>query len=232
MKLWKLILTEPIIFWSDIFVIFPILILLYYRLPARINTQKYLFGYLLTGFLKNVLSYTVYLSFDKPYNNTLYIANCCLVIQFVFFAFILNSFFEKPQYTRVIKIITIIFVLEFIVDIYLSNPKLFDLPNHRMNKYSYMISSILMIIGILYYFYTILKEVNIPNLLTFPNFWISCAFLINNAGSAYVNLFNYEQNVWENYLDLGFLPYLPYIFDTLQNILLLVAIWYCKRDTI
>lgn len=218
----------PIVFLSDISVIIPII---FFSLTKKNGKeQKYLLGYLIVVFLRNILGYFMILVLNAQ--NNLIVINVALLLKFVFISRYYISFFSQSEIRKNINYITIAFTVFFFLDFLTSNPKPFDFLNHRLNKYSYILESIIIITGILFYFYRILIEVKVPNLLRFTNFWICSGILLYHAGTSFVNLFLYEIFTWGNNLDVGMLEYLPNFLEIVQFAFISIGLWLHKEDMI
>ena len=116
-------------------------------------------------------------------------------------------------------------------DIFHSNPDIEDLHNHHIVAYAATIECLLMLLWVLIYFYEIIHMLKIPNLLTFPFFWVCSGLLLYYSSFVFIAPVLYYSEQWENSLYIGFLNAIPYIFETLCLLFFSIGAWFCtKRD--
>ena len=144
------------------------------------------------------------------------------------YAMLSGMFYYKIEMKRT-KIWILTAIVSFIVfsiwDILHINPVLNDLHNHRMVLYATTIESLLMLLWVLLYFYDTIQSLKIPNLLTFPFFWVCSGLLLYYSTFLFVApVLSYTEK-WSDRLDIGFLYHVPYIFEIVSVILFSIGIW-------
>jgi len=130
---------------------------------------------------------------------------------------LLSSMFYYKNESKYLKKLLLISILGFLIlavwDFFKVNKNLFETHNHQEFLYTTTIECILMIFWILSYFYETIRSLKIPNLLSYPFFWVCSGMLLFYSSSVFIApLFHYTFK-WENYIDIGFLVYVPSIFD-------------------
>lgn len=116
------------------------------------------------------------------------------------------------------------FVIFSVWDIIHTNPRLEDLHNHSMVLYSTTVESLLILFWILLYFYHVIRSLKIPNLLTYPFFWICSGLLLYYSSFLFIAPVLHYSSKWEHWLEIGFLYDVPYIFETVSIILFSIGI--------
>jgi len=150
----------------------------------------------------------------------------------VFYALLSGMFYQKlvnPFYKKLIVFSIIIFTGLSSWDIFNANPNLSDLHNHRAVIFSKTIEGVLMISIVLVYFYEVIKSLQIPNLLTFPFFWICSGLLLYYSSMIFIAPVLHYTATWTNTLELGMTEYVPYIFEIICAILFTIGIYYFPR---
>lgn len=116
-------------------------------------------------------------------------------------------------------------------DLVNSNTTLTDLHEHRIVVYSKTIEGVLMIFLILLYFYEIIKSLQIPNLLTFPFFWVCSGLLLYYSSLIFIAPVLHYASTWKNPVDLGVTEVVPIIFEIICALLLSIGIYqYPPKD--
>jgi hypothetical protein len=116
-------------------------------------------------------------------------------------------------------------------DIFYSNPDIKDLHNHHIAAYAATIECLLMLFWVLIYFYEIIRMLKIPNLLTFPFFWVCSGLLLYYSSFVFIAPVLHYSEQWENSLYIGLLDTIPYIFETLCLLFFSIGAWFfTKRD--
>ncbi|GGM99599.1 hypothetical protein GCM10010967_36970 [Dyadobacter beijingensis] len=140
------------------------------------------------------------------------------------------KFAEKPR--RQFLIISIIGLFFFCAwDIVNSNEDLQNMREHRVVLYSKMVEGVLMILVILLYFYEIIKSLQIPNLLTFPFFWVCSGLLLYYSSLIFIAPVIHYAYTWNNTMDLGITEFIPSIFEIICALFFSVGIYhYSPKD--
>ena len=149
------------------------------------------------------------------------------------YAFLSGMFYFKVDGRKLkygILAAILLFTAVWIWDFLRVNPVLADLHNHRMVLYATTIESLLMLLWILLYFYETIQALKIPNILTFPFFWVCSGLLLYYATFIFIApVLSYTEK-WNSELDIGFLNLVPYIFESISMILFSVGTWiFSKR---
>ena len=117
------------------------------------------------------------------------------------------------------------FIIFSIWDIIHTNPQLGDMHNHGMVLYSTTVESLLILFWILLYFYQLIRSLKIPNLLTYPFFWICSGLLLYYSSFLFIAPVLHYSSKWEHWLEIGFLYEVPYIFETVSLILFSIGVY-------
>lgn len=117
-----------------------------------------------------------------------------------------------------------VFVGFSIWDIIQTNPSMWDLHNHSMVLYSTTVESLLMLFWILLYFYNTIRTLKIPNLLNYPFFWICSGLLLYYSSFLFIAPVLHYASKWEQWMEIGFLYYIPYVFESVSIILFSIGI--------
>lgn len=111
-------------------------------------------------------------------------------------------------------------------DIVNSNTRWDNLHEHRIVLYAKTVEGVLMISLILLYFYEIIKSLQIPNLLTFPFFWVCSGLLLYYSSLIFIAPVLHYAYTWNNKMDLGITESIPSIFEILCALLFSVGIYH------
>ncbi|WP_229208924.1 hypothetical protein [Dyadobacter luticola] len=147
----------------------------------------------------------------------------------LFYALLSGMFYYKinsQSYKRLLTFTMVGFAAFTIWDIFHSNSELNDMHNHRAVLYSMTVQGVLIIAIILLYFYEIIKSLQIPNLLTFPFFWVCSGLLLYFSSLIFIAPVLHYTATWNNSIDLGIIRTIPFIFEILCAVLFSVGIYY------
>ncbi len=174
-------------FISDGFIILPLIIVFINRhyLNKELKILS-IYTFLILG--RNLISVFynfLYLEYNI-YIYTVFYYNLHNIIGFYIIAYLYILLLKDVFYKRLIYGFIVIFSVFSMLDIlngtlYLYTPV--------FNKYSYLISSILIAILSLIHLFKILKELQTDNILTFSHFWLSASFLLYFSCTFYMYLF-------------------------------------------
>jgi hypothetical protein len=156
-------------------------------------------------------------------NNIIYY-NIGIPVRYVLLSGMFYYKFESKILKKWILNAMIVFLIFSVWDIVSINPDILDLHGHRMVAYATTFESLLMIFWILIYFYETITSLKIPNLLSFPFFWVCSGLLLFYASFAFVAPFLTYVFQWENWLNIGFVSYVPYVFEIVTNIFLCIGV--------
>lgn len=214
----------PLYFIADFSILIPTIIAFYKR--KWLSEEEKLFGYYIClVFLKNLITFI----FSLKGKNNLIIYNFFLSVEIFMIGYFFIKLYSLRNIKTTLKVLLVFFVIFNLADIYYSNPNFLDLHNHKSAKYSYVLNSILIISFVLYYFYNLLSEVKVDNLLTFSIFWICCGLLIYHAGSVAIEGFLYEIRLWKRNIDVGNLQLLLPTLEIIRNVLFGFGLWTVKQ---
>lgn len=214
----------PLYFLADFSILIP-MIIAFYKRKWLSDVEKFFMYYVFLVFLKNLITFI----FSLGGKNNLIIYNCFLSIEIFMVGYFFIKLYSLRKIKTILKILLVSFIIFNLVDIYYSNPNFLDLHNHRSAKYSYVLNSILIISFVLNYFYNLLTEVKVDNLLTFSIFWICCGLLTYHAGSAAIEGFLYEIRLWKRNIDVGNLQLLLPTLEIIRNLLFGFGLWTVKQ---
>ncbi|MCF0074782.1 hypothetical protein LZD49_30125 [Dyadobacter sp. CY261] len=152
----------------------------------------------------------------------------------LFYALLGGMFYFKFNGQRQRRLL-VVSILGFCVfstwDIVNSNENLEDLKEHRIVLYAKTVEGILVISLILAYFYEIIKSLKIPNLLTFPFFWVCSGLLLYYSSLIFVAPVLHYAYTWKDPMELGMAESIPSIFETVCALLFSVGIYhYSPKD--
>lgn len=160
--------------------------------------------------------------------NNLLLLNLFVPCRYLLFSGMFYYKFQSPGIRKIILYTLIGFVPFTLLDVYISNPQLSDLHNHRVGKYSQVVESVLIIVWVLLYFYEITKTLKVNNIITYPFFWVCAGLLIFYSGNIFYFPFWYYMYVWEDDLKLGFVEEVPNVVEIISLLLFSIGIWQTR----
>ena len=196
------------------------ILLIWQRKAYRDSTFVILGIYLIVKFL---IDFTMF-DWASHKRNTVVLYNFNVPLRYALSSLI----FYKELETRKLKMWVLatipLFTAFSIWDTLRINPSLSDLHNHEMVLYSTTVESLLMLFWVLLYFYNTIRALKIPNLLTFPFFWICAGILIYYSSFLFIAPVFHYSSKWEEWLEIGFFSYVPYMFESVSIILFSIGI--------
>lgn len=163
--------------------------------------------------------------------NNIIFENFTVIVRYCFFSAMFLYKLESKIYRRFLWATMIVFTSFSMWDFLVVNPNLSDFHNHKGFLYASTVECILMIFWTLLYFYETIKTLKIPNLLTYPFFWLCAGILLYYSSIVFIApLFHYMLK-WENWIDIGLLMYVPSIFESINMIFFSIGIWLFSTDT-
>ncbi|MEO6686976.1 MAG: hypothetical protein ABIN24_13475 [Dyadobacter sp.] len=197
------------------------LILIFYR-KANIDPSFYLLQiYLITKFIIDLIMF----HYATQRTNNLMYYNLSIPLRYALLSGMFYYKIDSAIYKRGIIYSIIGFTTFTIWDVVYSNPDINDLHNHSMVAYATTVECLLMLFWILAYFYEIIRMLKIPNLLTFPFFWVCSGLLLYYSSFIFIAPILHYTEKWENPLYIGFLNLVPYIFETLCLLFFSIGVW-------
>lgn len=163
--------------------------------------------------------------------NNLLLFNVDLLVRFTLLLIVFYYTFQYPREKRTALLLLVGFWILYGVDFFLSNPNLSDLHNHRLNRYSFVIESVIMLGLVLRFFLFLVRELPVANLTEYPLFWICCGLLIAHAGTVFLTPFMYYYNVWNNPYDFRTMVKIEHWVEIIKNCAFAIAMAYARRST-
>ena len=156
--------------------------------------------------------------------NNMLLLNLTVIFRYALLSGMFFYKYENPFIKKCIIPVTVAFTIFTVGDILYCNPNLYNLHEHRAVLYSMTVESLLMIFWTLLYFYELIRSLKIPSLLTFPFFWVCSGLLVYYSSLIFIAPALHYAMKWEQWLDIGFLDRMPYIFEIVIAILFSVGI--------
>ncbi len=214
-------LRQPLSSLSVFITLLPIAIIWYRRAYSN-KALRVLFYYLIVK-----LAIDMVMLHYAAYNlNNLLFYNINIPIRYILLSSMLYHYFDSKRYKQLLLFSAIFFVLFSIWDIVSANKDLTDTYNHTIIRYSATIESVLMIFWLLAFYYEAIQSLKIDNLLAFPFFWICGGLLLFYSSFVFIAPLMHYNARRIGPLDLGFLLYVPYLFEIISIVLIAVGIMY------
>ncbi len=140
------------------------------------TSGRVVLGTLLILLLLNIATWVV--AFQKENNHFLFTLQA--LTEFAGFGGFYLLEIKSPPIRRIIGSLMVVYAVAFI---FLFNP-------NQMNDVLIGTARLLLMGLVLTYFWSLLTNMNVPNLFTHPPFWVSGAVLLNGAGTVFIFLFN------------------------------------------
>lgn len=172
---------------------------------------------------KFVLDFTMF-EWASNQKNTVLFYNLSVPVRYVLTSCMYYYKLEFIQQKRWLVTSMPVFVAFSVWDIIQTNPSLQDLHNHSMVLYSTTVESLLMLFWILLYFHNTIRALKIPNLLNYPFFWICSGLLLYYSSLLFIAPVLHYASKWEEWMDIGILYNVPYVFESVSTILFSIGI--------
>lgn len=172
---------------SDISILLP-LIILYINRQYLTKELKILSIYVILLFIRNIIGLVynlLYLVYNYYASNVFYY-NLANIIGFYLIAYLYILLLKDVFLKRLIYVLLVIFSVFSIFDI--ANGTL-SIDTLVFNKYSYLVSGILITILAFIHLFKILRELQTENILTYSYYWLSASFLLYFSSTFYMYLF-------------------------------------------
>jgi hypothetical protein len=206
---------------SVVVTILPLILIIYRRAYVDPSFKLLLF-FLITKLAVDLLMF----HFATQRTNNLFLFNIFIIIRFALFSGMFYYKFESARVRGFIFPVTLIFSIITILDIWYCNDNLMNLHLHRIVKYSLTIESLLMIFLTLLYFYEVIKSLKIPNLLSFPFFWVCSGLLLYYSSLIFIAPALHYSAQWVKLMDIGLLERIPDLFEIISVLLFSTGIWF------
>jgi hypothetical protein len=191
------------------------LIMIIYRRAYMDPSFRLLFFYLIFKLLIDLAMF--HLAAGR--SNNLVLFNVAIMVRYTLLSAMFYFKFERQSLRRLIIPISAIFSIFTLWDIWQCNDDLANLHLHRLVQYASTLESVLMILLILLYFYELIRSLKIPNLLTFPFFWVCAGLLLYYSSMVFVAPALHYVAQWNSVMNLGLLERIPYIFEIVSTLL-------------
>ncbi len=194
--------------------------LIWQRKAYRDRTFAILLIYLIVKFSIDFIMF----DWASVRRNTVVFYNLNVPVRYILISWMYYHKLETKAHKTWILVVIPFFLAFSIWDMIDTNPTLGDLHNHKMVLYSTTVESLLMLFWILLYFRDTIRSLKIPNLLTYPFFWICSGLLLYYSSFLFIAPVLHYSSQWEQWLEIGFLYYVPYIFESVSIILFSIGI--------
>lgn len=144
----------------------------------------------------------------------------------IIFTFYQTKTYEK--YKKFLILVSLLFTCLGILDMYLSNKNLLDIQNFRTLSYTYPLHSTIIIGLICFFFYRLIQEPIIPDLFTYPMFYICSGLLLIHCSSVFLSILFNSSHTWESNHES--ILYIPYIFEIISNLLISLGFYNGRRN--
>ncbi|WP_229214018.1 hypothetical protein [Dyadobacter flavalbus] len=158
-------------------------------------------------------------------NNLLYF-NIAIPFYYSFLSGMFYFKFSSITFKRFLIASMIGFLIFTVWDILKSNSQLHDLHNHRAVLFAKTVEGVLIIALVLLFFYDIIKSLQIPNLLTFPFFWVCSGLLLYYSSFIFIAPVFHYTATWKNSFDLGIANTIPTLFEILCALFFSIGIYH------
>ena len=175
--------------------------------------------------LKFLLDLTMFHYASNRANNIIF-GNVIVIMRYCLCSSMFLHRLESRFFRKVLWYTIVGFIIFSCWDFLSINPDLLNTHDHKEFLYASTIECILMIFWILLYFYETIRSLKIPNLLSYPFFWVCAGMLLYYSSIVFIApLFHYTYT-WENWIDIGFLVYVPSIFESINMIFFSIGICF------
>jgi hypothetical protein len=193
----------------------------------RSTAMRYFTVYVWWTLVKGVIS--IWTASEQM--NNLVLFNIDLLVRFTLLLAMFYHTFQYPHERQTVVIVLVFFWIVFGIDFFLSNPTLRDWHNHRLNRYSFVVESVLMLGLVLRFFLYLVRELPVANLTAYPMFWICCGLLIAHAGTVFLTPFMHYFNVWNNPYDFKTMVKIEHWVEIIRNGAFAMAMACARRST-
>ncbi|WP_439558835.1 hypothetical protein [Dyadobacter sp.] len=196
------------------------ILLIWQRKAYRDNTFLILGIYLIVKFMIDFLMF----DWASHKRNTVMLYNFNVPIRYFLSSLLFYKEMETRRFKQWVLLSIPLFTAFSVWDTLRTNPWLSDMHNHRMVLYSTTVESLLMLFWVLLYFYKTIRALKIPNLLIYPFFWVCSGLLIYYSSFLFIAPVLHYSSKWEEWLEIGFFTYVPYMFESVSIILFSIGI--------
>lgn len=202
------------------------LFLIFQRKAFVENTFLILTIYLV---FKLCIDFTMF-DFASNKKSTILLYNINIPIRYALMAWLYFLKIESITTRRTILLTIPLFIIFSIWEIDKENPFISNVNTHKLVFFSSTIESLLVILWILLYFQEAIRNLKIPNLLTYPFFWVCFGLLLYYSSLLFIAPVMHYDAKWDDYINIGLLFYLPYIFESICLILISVGVYHYRLE--
>lgn len=210
--MWHLITTyyiESIATFATV----PAIITFMYRRVLKIHALRYFFTYLV---VKLVIELIMFYMASQVMNN-LYLGNILTVATFFLIARMFQEMYESKTSRKVVEWCEFAFIVVFSYDLVRDGM-------HYTFRYTGMFNCIFIMLFCLVYFYQLIQNPKIPNLLAYPFFWVCSGLLAYFACCTFISPLAFYLDRWPANRDMHIFVLIPYILESAYLIIISLGI--------
>jgi len=215
------LIRQPIVCTAVFITIIPI-VLIFIR-KAYINPVfLILLIYLLIKFSLDLIMF----HYAANRSNNIIFESLIVLTRYTFLSSMFCFQLENKLFKRLITLTIITFIIFSIWDFFSINESILSSHDHKEFLYSTTVECLLMICWIMVYFYETIRSLKIPDLLSYPFFWLCSGMLIYYSSIVFLTPFFHYTFKWNGGMDLGFFIYVPSISESISMIFISIGIWF------
>ena len=209
--------------FSEASILIPFLVMLSRKTFVK-SELRILAIYIFVIFVRNLLSTItdIWYLWKNEIINNLFLYNLSSVVGFYILSYIYYNLITNILWRRIIIFFWVVFAVFILLDFQNGtlNPS-----TALFNKYSYSVSSLMMITVVLAYFYQLLQNLLPGDITKFPYFWLSAGALLYFAGTLFTYIFLFQAS--------RDLERISWVFDAILsiffNIAIALAFWHSDK---
>lgn len=174
-----------------------------YRKCYRYGALRYFFLYLV---VKLVIDIAMLYMASKRIDN-LYLGNILTIVGFFLVARMFQDMYEEVRMKRVVYLCEVLFMAIVSMDL------IRDGLSYTF-RYTGLFSCMFIMLFCLLYFYELIRLLRIPDLLTFPFFWICSSLLIYVSCCTFISPLAFYLDRWDSNRDMHIFVLVPYILES------------------
>lgn len=200
--MWELAINNPIQASATLITLLPI-ITFTYRLAYYGRAMRFFFIYLVAKLLIELVMW--YMASRGVYN--LFLGNILTIIGFVLIARMFYEAYESKLKKMFVYVYSALFLLVVSFDLYRDGIE-------YTFKYSGMAQSVFTMALCLMYFYELIQHPKIPDLLSYPFFWLCSALLLYFAPCVFISPMQFYLDRFPINHTMHIFSVLPYLLET------------------
>lgn len=205
------------------------LVPLVFFLLKIIRRDDEMFIYLLYILLKFAVDVNMIVLASEKKNN-LFLEGFSILFTIIIFTFCFLSIKELSKYHLIYKMVLIIFIPLFIYDEYLVNSSIQSVQEVQTVTYSYPLHSLIIIGEICLFFFFLIKNPHIPNILSYPFFYVCSGMLLIHSSTIFFSVLYNSQFRWG--IKDEWIFHIQYIFEIVNVMLIIYGITRKSGDGI